>query len=261
MQKIESPVGIGGDTKALKNLSFSKLGYIRMDNNQRSSYKAREFRKVYVQSNCLYLKIILNKNYVNKFNVFNQVSIISLEFLGNPIQIIKPEIYLKEIDEDYNKKNEKVDFNKQQQQLEIDEISKEKIKILKNLLEEAVKGEDFDEAKRLNNNISTLMQFGNKLNDLEKHEKFFIEKQDFDSAKIFKMEIDKLKANIKNIDKHIKELNHYSNVNISLDLNRSLGILNSNHNDEQKELNIRDRSNQNGLQSNKSFAMDRDKEK
>jgi len=236
-----------------------------MDNNQRSNYKAREFRKVYVEANCVYLKIILHKNYVNKFNVFNQVSVIFLEFLGNPIQI-KLDTQINEIKDEHLKENkkEKADLNK----LDIDEISKEKIKILKTLIEEAVNCEDFDEAKKLNNNVYTVMHFGKKLNDLEKNKKFFIEKQDFDSAKILKMEIDKLKANIKNIDKQIKELNHYSNINISLDLNRSLGILNSNQDHDFKDNCIKDKNSPNGLNiqnnfnpENKSFAVDRDREK
>lgn len=234
-----------------------------MDNNQRSNFKAREFRKVYVESNCLYLKIILHKNYVNKFNVFNQVSIMSLEFLGNPIQI-KHENFIKESEDQNIINKEKSDINK----LDLDEISKEKIKILKNLMEEAIKIEDFDEAKRLNNNINTLMYFGKKLNDLERQKKLFIDKQDFDSAKIFKMEIEKLKANIKNIDKQIKELNHYSNINISLDLNRSLGIINSNniedYKDNTREKNFIIGNNQNNINiniNNKSFAIEKDREK
>src|SRR4051812_30965853 len=36
-----------------KSLAFEKLGYIRMDTNSKTNYKAREFRKVYVNSNCL----------------------------------------------------------------------------------------------------------------------------------------------------------------------------------------------------------------
>lgn len=235
-----------------------------MDNNQRSNYKAREFRKVYVDANCLYLKIILHKNYVNKFNVFNQVSIIFLEFLGNSIQIKIPEII--EIDNKEQTKDDKKD-KADLDALEIDEISKEKIKILKNLMKEAVKTEDFDEAKKLNNNINTLMHYGKKLNDLEKNKKFFIDKEDFDSAKIFKMEIDKLKNNIKNIDKQIKEINHYSNINLSLDLNRSLGILTSNQNDDNKDNNVKEKNSSNGVNNqnnlnpnNRSFAIDKDKE-
>jgi len=252
------------DPKIIKNLSFNKLGYIRMDNNQRSNYKAREFRKVFVESRCVYLKIILHKNYVNRYNVFNQVSIMTLEFLGNPI-IIKPENIIKESKDENISNKEKADVQK----FEIDEISKEKIKILKNLMQDAIKNEDYDEAKRLNNNINTIMHFGKKLNDLEKQKILFIENQDFDSAKIFKMEIDKLKSNIKNIDKQIKDLNHYSNINISLDLNRSLGIINSNNNEDykdsiNKEKHITLNTNQNNfntINNSRSFVNDREREK
>lgn len=238
-----------------------------MDTNQRSHYKSRELRKVYVDSECLYLKLVLHKNYVNKFNVFNQVSLITLEFFGSAI-IIKPENNIAK----ENNKDAKIPMNKDSSTLSvlnqvsyIDDISKDKIRVLKNLMDEAIKVEDYDEAKRLKLNITSILHFGIKLNDLEKQKKLFIERQDFDSAKIYKMEIEKLKANIKNIDKQLKELNHQANNNNSLDLNRSLGINQLTNPEDHKE-GIKDKYNiinthNSVANATRSFLIDKEKEK
>lgn len=243
-----------------KSISFDKLGYIRMDNNSKTNYKAREFRKVYVENNCFYLKIILHKNYVNKYNVFNQVSIINLEFIGSPI---------------YNQANDLIlqeQLNNDIKDFEIDEITQEKIKIMKNQLEEAVKLEDYDEAKYLKNNIEKIKLFGKKLLDLENQKRDYLKIEDFDSAKIIKLEIQRIKAKIKNISKQIGDINHHSvnlgmfnAVNSSVELNKTIGTI-LNLNEENIENTNKDKNNDNTKENsvnniNKSIILDKDKDK
>jgi len=236
-----------------------------MNNNSKTNYKAREFRKVYVDTYCYYMKIVLHKNYVSKFNVFNQVAIINLEFLGSPIYMQANDLILQE------------QLNYEIKDHEIDEITQEKIKILKNLLEESIKTEDFDEAKKLKINIDKIKLFGKKLLDLENQKKQLLSVEDYDSAKIIKMEIDRIKSKVKNIDKQIAEINHNSvilgnynnNINNSIELNRSIGmILNMNLNEDNKE-NIenidKDRNNENDKESgsniiNRSLIIENAKE-
>lgn len=241
-----------------KSLPFEKLGYVRMDNNSKTSHKAREFRKVYVETQTFYLKIVLHKNYVNKFNVFNQVSLISLEFIGTPILIITSDLILQE------------NLNSEIKDSEIDEITQEKIKIMKNILDEAIKNDDFDEAKKIKFNIDKLKLLGKKLYDLESQKKFFINLEDYDSAKIIKIEIERVKSKIRNIDKQIGDINYNSlslNINNSIELNRSLGtILNLNEENKENYENInKDKNNENAKEnnyfSNKSIMLDKEKEK
>jgi centrosomal protein CEP104 len=146
-----------------------------------------------------------------------------LEFYGNPITI-KPENFLKGLSD----KNLIEKEREENEYKNLDDISKEKIRILKSHMESAVKNEDFDEAKRLKNNIATIIEYSKQLIQLEKNKKMFVDMQDFDSAKIYKMEIDKLKSKYKTIDKQIKELNFVTNANHNntIDLNKSLGITN-----------------------------------
>jgi hypothetical protein len=184
-----------------------------MDNNTKTNYKARELRKIYLESPCLYMKLVLHKNFSNKFNIFNQVSIINLEFFGNPILQEGNDLFLKEP-------------TIQILENDIDDICKEKIKILKNNLDESIKNEDYGLSKKLKNNIEKLKLFGKKISELERNKKKFIELEDFDSAKIIKIEIDRLRSKVKNIDKQIGDINHNSylnshRMNLSIDLNKS----------------------------------------
>ena len=61
---------------------YKYIGFIKMDTNERSQFRARESRKVYVNTKSLFLKIELGRNYVNEYNVFNQVGLMNLDFLG-----------------------------------------------------------------------------------------------------------------------------------------------------------------------------------
>jgi centrosomal protein CEP104 len=187
-----------------KHLPFDKLGYIRMDTNSKTNYKAREFRKIYVDTTCFYLKIVLNKNYVNRYNIFNQVGLISLDFYGTPITNVKNASYF---------------IKEQIGDEELDEISQEKLKILKGQQEEALKIEDYDEAKKLKKSIERIKIIGKKIYELEIQKKLYVNNEDFDNAKIMKLEIDRLKANLKYIDKQLPSI--VPHQNISVELNRS----------------------------------------
>jgi len=182
-----------------KNVNFEKLGYIRMDSNSRTNYKAREFRKIFVDINCSYLKIVLNKNHVNKYNVFNQVGLISLDFYGVPV-IVSAE----------------TDITERDRNVLLDEISQEKLKILLNKKEEALKIEDYDEAKRLKISIDRIRSIGQKIFELETQKKLSVINEDFDNAKILKLEIERLKTNLR-----IKLPSIIPEKSISIELNRS----------------------------------------
>jgi len=52
-------------------ISFRKLGYLTLDSNEKNGYKMMELKKIIVNTPCLYLKLQLHKQYLNKFNLFN----------------------------------------------------------------------------------------------------------------------------------------------------------------------------------------------
>ena len=65
------------------NVRYKYIGFIKMDTNERSQFRARESRKVYVNTKSLFLKIELGQNYRNEFNIFNQVGLMNLDFFGS----------------------------------------------------------------------------------------------------------------------------------------------------------------------------------
>ena len=154
-----------GVYKNYKQASFEKLGYIRMDTNSKTNYKAREFRKIFVDTKCLYLKLVLQKNYVNKYNVFNQVGLISIDFYGTPIVLNRNDLYLKESVQERNLVVQEED---------LDEIAQEKLKILKSQLDEALKIEDFDEAKKIKKSVDRVRLIGKKIYEMEANKKLYI---------------------------------------------------------------------------------------
>jgi len=226
-----------------KQVVFEKLGYIRMDTNSKTNYKAREFRKVFVDTQCLYLKLVLQKNYVNKYNVFNQVGLISLDFYGAPIFIKKNDYYLKE------SLSEKAEIKEE----EMDEIAQEKMKILRVQLEEALRVEDYDEAKRLKKNMDKIKAIGKKIYEMEQQKKVYINNEDFDNAKIVKLELERLKSNLKYVDKQLGSLVPHSNVSVELNRSRS----NEEENKESIQVNFNN-SNDETIIKEKSFSLERE---
>lgn len=47
--------------------------YVTMSDNEKTSFKARELKSVHIDAVGQYLRLVLHKNYINKFNLYNQV--------------------------------------------------------------------------------------------------------------------------------------------------------------------------------------------
>lgn len=61
------------DPLSNNNVKFKKLGFLTLDRNEMSNFKARELKTISLEVSCSYIKFLLHKNHSNKFNVFNQV--------------------------------------------------------------------------------------------------------------------------------------------------------------------------------------------
>ena len=64
------------------NVSFARLGHFSLDDNIRTNYQAREFKTVYLEQYCQYLKVVVHKNHLNTLNIFNQVGLVALKCTG-----------------------------------------------------------------------------------------------------------------------------------------------------------------------------------
>merc|ERR1719504_496239 len=74
-----------GGNSTFSTVKFTRLGYLSLDSNERSQFQARELKSVYVDVTAQWLKILLHKCHINKYNLVNQVGLIALNTLGEPL--------------------------------------------------------------------------------------------------------------------------------------------------------------------------------
>ena len=92
---------------------YENIGFIKLSENTDSKYKARELRKIYININTEYIKLKIHKNYSNDLNMFCQVGIVSLDFLGSKKEIKKKEKFISDNSENnkISDKNDNIDNN------------------------------------------------------------------------------------------------------------------------------------------------------
>ena len=81
--KIEISIGEGENYDDAK---FKRLGSLCLDDNERSGYRARELKSVYLDAKGKFLKLTLHKCYINKFNLYNQIGIVAINVLGMTLE-------------------------------------------------------------------------------------------------------------------------------------------------------------------------------
>jgi centrosomal protein CEP104 len=69
----------------LHGTRYKRLGYVAMSDNSKTGYKARELKSVHVDAVGQYLRLVIHKNHVNKYNIYNQVSLIAVNAIGDEI--------------------------------------------------------------------------------------------------------------------------------------------------------------------------------
>ena len=183
----------------LNNIPFLKLGFITPNSNQKTNFKAREFQKIKINQNALFIKFVLHKNYINLENKYNQVSIISLEFLGM-------EFENNNFTDFYNMHfNNKEMVLKNEEDMDLDEICMSKLKEIKITLDLCVKKEKYESAKIYRELYQRVRLLGEKMKNLSENKLKCIEISDFDSCKKLQSDIDRIKNLIKNINTNFPE--------------------------------------------------------
>ena len=210
--------------KNYHKVNYTYIGFIKMDTNERYNYKARESRKVYINSKALYLKIQMEKNYINEFNIFNQVGLMYIDFMGNylPSTLNLPQL---------NKKRNIIMQNALRmnniRDEDLENICGDKIDKLKELMEINIKNENYEECKQLKTKLDKIRQYGKKIYDLESQKKIAVTNEDFDKAMELRDLVEKMKINLKNIDINLN--NNKFNTNNLLDIDNQM-ITNNNLN-------------------------------
>ena len=219
------------------NVRYKYIGFIKMDTNERSQFRARESRKVYVNTKSLFFKIELGQNYKNEFNIFNQVGLMNLDFLGNYLpplgnNLQKNRFILKHA-------TRKETFN-EISDLALEDICGDELKDLKEKMEYNIKIENYIECKQIKAKLDKVRIYGRQIYDLENQKKIAVNNEDFDQAMDLKNLVDKMKANLKtlinsnsshnitanDIENQIKN-NKYSQIGFS---NKNIAGNNNNNN-------------------------------
>ena len=175
-------------------VNYDYLGFIRTDSNERSNFRSRESRKVFINSKALFLKIELEKNYFNKYNLFNQVGLLKLDFFGDYLPYIGGNIKSnKLILKHALKRNIYND-------MDLDTICGQQLTELKKQMNYNIEIENYLECKEIKNKIEKVRLYGKRIFELESEKTIAINNEDFSKAIEIKNLVDKLKLNLQNID-------------------------------------------------------------
>ncbi|KAI7895464.1 uncharacterized protein EV154DRAFT_495006 [Mucor mucedo] len=69
-------------------IEFTRLGYVCFDNNARAQFRARELKSIKINSDGEYVRLVIRNCHRNRLNTFNQVGILALNILGQPLHLV-----------------------------------------------------------------------------------------------------------------------------------------------------------------------------
>ncbi|XP_021361022.1 centrosomal protein of 104 kDa-like isoform X2 [Mizuhopecten yessoensis] len=195
------------------NARYTRLGYVSLSDNEKTAFKSRELKSVHVDAIGHYLKILVHKNHINKYNVYNQVGVIALNVIGDIIS--RPSDLTDRNKRDYNTDPDKAgrleyqdeedltsrpDYISPLDDLAFDMYQDPEIAALIRKLEkkkqEAVMQERFDYAKKLKTAILDLQKVGEKLGKFEVEKRQAVENEDYDKAKLKKVQCEEYRLQI-----------------------------------------------------------------
>lgn len=170
---------------------YKKIGYLCLDSNERSNFQARELKSVNIDYECLAVKIVLHRPYVNQLNNFVQVGLIAFNAMGfptveNPLE--NPPVFR-------NK-----DYDNLEDQMLYDPITYKRLKALGKAKQRAIELEDFQEAQKIKEAIDRLKAVSSQLIQLEERKQIAIQNDDFEAAKIIKYEVERLRNAVAGIN-------------------------------------------------------------
>lgn len=191
-----------GQSPSLLTSKFKRLGYVGLSDNGKTDFKARELKSIHLDAEGHFVKLVLHKNHVNKYNIYNQVGLVAVNVIGDRLDTpYDPGDFdsLKNVDsvvQGYISPNavsgpvwgriNKPDYISRMDDLAFDMYQDPEtaalIRKLDDRKREAVKEERYDYAKKLTAVISDLYKVGEKLGKYEAEKKKAVELEDYDLA-------------------------------------------------------------------------------
>lgn len=192
---------------------FRRLGYVSLCDNEKTGCKARELKSVYVDAVGQFLKLIFHQNHPNKYNIYNQVALVAINIIGDPVDFGDEsnitsrekliDHYLGHHTEDPALEGTctgKSDYISPLDDLAFDMYQDPEVaQIIRKLDErkrEAVQQERYDHAKKLKQAIADLQKVGERLGRYEVEKRCAVEKEDYDLAKHRKRQMEQYRARV-----------------------------------------------------------------
>ncbi|NWT19380.1 CE104 protein, partial [Vireo altiloquus] len=193
---------------------FQRLGYVPLSDNEKTDFRARELKSVYMDAVGQYLKLIFHKNYANKYNLYGQVALVAVNIIGDPAdsgndsmnspsreKLIDHYLGIKSddpaLDGTYLGTRDSISplddlaFDMYQ-----DPEVAQMIRRLDEKKKEAVRHECYDHAKKLKQAIADLQKVGERLGRYEVEKRYAVEKEDYDLAKKKKEQMDEYRLKV-----------------------------------------------------------------
>ncbi|XP_070615112.1 centrosomal protein of 104 kDa isoform X2 [Erythrolamprus reginae] len=191
-----------------KTEQFQRLGYVSLSDNEKTGYRARELKSVYVDAVGQYLKLTFHKNYANQYNLYSQVALVAINIIGEPADLSHEnsqsdrekliDHYLGSnlddsalLEGSYSGKPDAISplddlaFDMYQDP-EVAQI----IRKLDEKKHEAVHMEHYDHAKKLKQAIADLQKVGERLGRYEVEKRCAVKREDYDLAKEKKQQME-----------------------------------------------------------------------
>ncbi|CAI2386351.1 unnamed protein product [Moneuplotes crassus] len=214
---------------AISASKYKRLGKFSLDENSKSNYQARESKSVYLDTECQYLKFIFSQCHVNRYNIFNQVSVQSIRCYGSilkqdkkkslglnmgdykdmtPTKDLASNGLPQKISKFYNDKSS---LNNRLSSLSdkapvkplesrdnsfIGMFFDDKLLSLKKEEEKALFEDDFDQLKQVRSIMKSISKAKKKLNVLSVQKVQAIGNEDYETAQMIKNEMSKIQKNI-----------------------------------------------------------------
>lgn len=203
--KIEVFIGNGPDYHSAK---FKRLGYLSLDSNERSNYQARELKTVYVDADGRFVRFIVHQCFINKYNHFNQVGIIAVNFLGveNPDagKFRAPGKGNTIASGAHNGESHSDALTDLSVDLNLDAQTANKLRQLAEAKAKAVASEDYSTAKQIKLVEKDIRALGVELAQLDIAKQQAVKAEDYDRAILLKNETDELRAEIEDKVRNIR---------------------------------------------------------
>uniref|UniRef100_A0A8C9RQM5 Centrosomal protein of 104 kDa n=1 Tax=Scleropages formosus TaxID=113540 RepID=A0A8C9RQM5_SCLFO len=180
---------------------FRRLGYVSLSENEKTGFKARELKSVHVDVVGTHLRLTFHKNYTNRYNLFNQVALVAINVLGDPVdalpgspiphRVIHGVLCTSPRQHTPISPLDDLAFDMYQDP-EVAHI----IRRLHHKKQECVRQERYDLAKTLKQAMADLQKVGELLGRLDVEKRYAIEKEDYDTAREKKEHIEEYRLKV-----------------------------------------------------------------